>query len=82
VSVQLQDDLPESVANSSSTIAWWQSRQAEVEARLILRRVKAGKVAKPVGEIPANGNGNVNGNAKKAVGKLRLFDMVGGKGNK
>ncbi|KAL4852866.1 Serine/threonine-protein kinase stt7 [Chlorella vulgaris] len=76
------DDLPESVANSSSTIAWWQSRQAEVEARLILRRVKAGKVAKPVGEIPANGNGNVNGNAKKAVGKLRLFDMVGGKGNK
>lgn len=39
----MQDELPESLANSSNTIAWWQSRQAEVQARLSERRKAVGR---------------------------------------
>ena len=34
----LQNELPEQLANSSNTIAWWQGRQAEVQERLSKRR--------------------------------------------
>lgn len=39
-----QDELPENLANASNTIAWWQSRQAEVQARLNERRAVGGQV--------------------------------------
>ncbi|EFN52381.1 hypothetical protein CHLNCDRAFT_26777 [Chlorella variabilis] len=72
---RLQDELPENLANSSSTIAWWQSRQAEVDARLRVRRAAMGRVAQTVSEIQENG--------KKAVNKLpKIFELVGGKANK
>lgn len=34
----MQDEIPGNLANASNTIAWWQSRQAEVQARLNSRR--------------------------------------------
>ena len=36
--ILLQNELPEQLANASNTIAWWQSRQAEVQDRLSKRR--------------------------------------------
>jgi hypothetical protein len=87
----LQDELPENLANASSTIAWWQSRQAEMQARLDERRAALNRAAKTVSEslgAPGNGsaaagsNGNGNSNGRKAAAKRRIFDLVGGKASK
>lgn len=39
-----QDEIPENLAKASNTIAWWQSRQAGVQARLSERRGVAAQV--------------------------------------
>lgn len=89
----LQDELPENLANASSTIAWWQSRQAEMQARLDERRAALNRAAKTISEglggPGSNGSGsggsggsNGNGSARKAAAKRRIFDLVGGKASK
>lgn len=60
-----QDELPEGLANSSNTIAWWQSRQAEVQARLKERRKAVGRT---ISEATSNG--------KQAVSKIKLLELV------
>ena len=46
----LQNELPEELSKASNTIAWWQSRQAEVQARRSERRAAAPS-PKPVEEV-------------------------------
>ena len=62
-----EDDLPPALAGASNTIAWWQSRQAQVQARLSRRR--AVQAVKTIAE-----------GGKKAASKLRLFDLAGVRG--
>ena len=61
------DDLPPALAGASNTIAWWQSRQAQVQARLSRRR--AVQAVKTIAE-----------GGKKAASKMRLFDLAGVRG--
>lgn len=44
-----QNELPEQLANSSNTIVWWQSRQADVQERLSKR--KATPSPKPADQV-------------------------------
>lgn len=80
------DELPEALANASNTIAWWQNRQADVQARLSERRAATGQAdnadnddmkARSNGNGNGNGAGNANGNGngkvKKTGPKLNLF---------
>ncbi|KAL4422647.1 hypothetical protein ABPG75_008844 [Micractinium tetrahymenae] len=83
-----EDEIPENLANASNTIAWWQSRQAEVQARLNERRAVLGQDGKepsengngkPSDDSKLNGNGKAPAeNGKKPASKgIKLFDFVG-----
>ena len=93
----LQDELPENLANSSRTIAWWQGRQAEQQARLNQRQrssangrangtggVKAGKAAPPAAAAEeAEAPAHDAGEAKPlANGKPRSSKKAGSGGFK
>lgn len=61
--ILLQNELPEQLANASNTIAWWQSRQAEVQDRLSKRR--AAPSPKPAD--PASTGSKKAGSGKSAA---------------
>ncbi|PRW20521.1 Serine threonine- kinase chloroplastic [Chlorella sorokiniana] len=63
-----ENELPEQLANASNTIAWWQSRQAEVQDRLSKRR--AAPSPKPADQGTGSSKKAGSGKVAAANGKL------------